>query len=135
MSHSTLRTLNVLRDIPGIADRLQINIAYDHAPELTYAEAREFEANLEQRIGALLNEYLVSNVVNAFAAPGLADQEYVSVDEAVRITCRPSRKAFYHWRSRHNSRHPQHKIVMVNQCVELHSLRAALDLHYSRRTA
>lgn len=128
---STLRTLNVNQSVDGITDDIQVNVAYRHKAGLTYSEAKEFERQLQLKIQAVLNELSFGQ-----PQPGAADPvRFISLDDAAKIAQRPSRKAFINWRWRHNAKHKNARIVLVNETVEINSLYRALEAHGGEATA
>lgn len=118
-----LRTLNIINDIPNIATRLQINIAYDSASGLTLHDAKEFERTLESEIQALL--YRFAHKTTTDVPFDLI--RFIPLEVAMELTQHPTPKAFQHWRARHHSRYPHAPIIIRNNLVELNSLQRALE--------
>lgn len=128
---TTLRTLNIVNKVEGIAARLQVNIAYDVAPGATYHDARQFEIDLENEIQAAI--YKLGHKTPANLA--FNDIRFIPLNEALELTLHPTPKAFHHWRERHNSRYPKAQIITRPGLVELNSLKRALEATTSKEEA
>lgn len=124
MQNSSLRTMNVQKEMPGVTDNLLVNIAYNHRPGLTYTEAKEFEYELQMRLQALLAD--MAQRRNPATPPADSDIRFIPMPEALEVTQHPNRKAFYHWRTRYNSRHKGDPIILRSGLVDYNSLIRAL---------
>lgn len=120
----TLRTLNVIKEVPGIAGELQVNIAYDHAPGLTYLQAKEFEYALQMKIQAALDELSQRPVARNY--PNHTGPRFIPIHEAMEITGHHTAKAFKQWRYRHQAAHPHSRIIYRAGAYEVQSVLRAV---------
>lgn len=127
------RTINVVREVEGIAEDVQVNIAYDPAPGVTLIAAREFEYALEMKIQQILED--MGNRPFAHEAIDHSSPRFIPINEAMQIANRPTKKAFFQWRWRHNALHPNAKIILLNESVEIKSLHRAVEAYSGKVTA
>lgn len=127
------RTINVIREVDGIAAEVHVNIAYDPAPGVTFTAAREFEYALEMKIQQILED--MGN--RPFARENIdhSSPRFIPINEAMQIANRPTKKSFFQWRWRHNARYPDAKIILLNEAVEINSLHRAVKAYSGEATA
>lgn len=122
-----IRTLNVIRTIPGIANNVHINVAYSPEPGRSLTDCKAFEERLEHEINAVIYSWIDRR--NPYGI------EFIPEADACKITSHPTAKAFQRWRERHNLKHPQAPILRRNGLIELNSLRRAIHMSGNREAS